>query len=320
MSYYRRFFLDPIRALGRYAKYLPKDTWESMRGMRDSLTPPTRLMFDGIPDLAVFKRNGEEFFTHYVRLCALKPDESILDVGCGIGRKTIPLIKYLSDRGKYEGFDVVRSHIGWCQKAISKKHPNFHFQHVPVYNRHYNPSGRNSAEQFRFPFDDETFDFVVLGSVFTHMLPEEVSNYLSEVSRVLRPGGRSLITFFLVNGESVRLMHARKSALEFRNEHAIYRTVSDKVPEKAIAYDESYVMGLYGKNGLDILKPIHYGSWCGRKHFLSYQDLIVAQKHDTREVFRHELPAFFRPSGRQIWWSCIGQKALFVCRICSPEN
>ena len=55
-------------------------------------------MFDGPQSLEVFKPNGEEFFTIYIRyiqvytnVYGLRPDEKMLDAGCGIGRKTLPL-------------------------------------------------------------------------------------------------------------------------------------------------------------------------------------------------------------------------------------
>jgi ubiquinone/menaquinone biosynthesis C-methylase UbiE len=38
--------------------------------------------------------------------CGLRPDEKILDVGCGIGRKTLPLTQYLTKGREYEGIDI----------------------------------------------------------------------------------------------------------------------------------------------------------------------------------------------------------------------
>ena len=55
------------------------------------------------------------------------------------------------------------------------------------------------AEKLDFP--DATFDFVCATSVFTHMLPAGVANYLREIRRVLRPGGRCLATFFVLRSD-----------------------------------------------------------------------------------------------------------------------
>jgi SAM-dependent methyltransferase len=55
------------------------------------------------------------------------------------------------------------------------------------------------AHNYVFPFHDESFDVVLLASVFTHMRSVGVSNYLSEIKRVLRPGGYVLASCFLID-------------------------------------------------------------------------------------------------------------------------
>ncbi len=275
----KKLIPDPIMPVVKYIVYFPKDTLDLLLGRRDSLTPPTRLMrFDGSRDALDFKRNGEKFLRYFVELCDLKPDERILDVGCGIGRKAVPLTKYLDENGSYEGFDIVPAGIDWCRKKISTRYPNFHFQLADVFNKLYNPQGKYEASEYRFPFEDESFDFVVLASVFTHMLPEGVENYFSEISRVLKRGGRCFITFFLLNTESSKLINAKRSALDFKYEMGKYRTTNADTPEDAVCYEESFIFDLYEKHRLKINEPIHYGSWCGREDFFSYQDIIIATK------------------------------------------
>lgn len=258
--------------------YFPGDIIDLILGRRDPLIPPMRLMFDGPRDISTFKKNGEEYLQYYVKLCNLKSNEKILDVGCGIGRKTISLTKYLDKDGRYEGFDIVKAGIDWCKKRISTKYPNFHFQLVDVFNKHYNPKGKHKASEYRFPFDNEHFDFVVLGSVFTHMLPEDMENYLSEIARVLKKGGRCLITYFLLAGESFEFFNAKKSTLDFNYKMGKYRTININKPEDAVCYDESYILNSYKKYGLKINESIHYGSWFKKQDFLSYQDIIIAGK------------------------------------------
>lgn len=240
---------------------------------RGKLIPPEELIFVGGGD---FERIGKDFFRIFVEYGGLKPNQRVLDVGCGVGRMAVPLTKY--PVAQYEGFDIVPEGIDWCAKKISRRHPNFHFQRVDIRNKTYNPDGKYTAAEFKFPYESETFDFVFLTSVFTHMLPADMENYLSEISRVLKIGGRMLSSLFLLNFESMKLVHAGISDQDFRCGAGIYRTVDDNDPEAAIAYIEEYVRRLYTENGLDIVEPIHYGYWCGRKKFLSYQDIIVAAK------------------------------------------
>jgi SAM-dependent methyltransferase len=82
---------------------------------------------------------------------------------------------------------------------------NFQFYQIDIYDKHYNPAGHCKASEYRFPFPDDSFDFVMLGSVFTHMLPDGVRNYLSEIRQVLAPGGRCMISYFFLNDETRRL-------------------------------------------------------------------------------------------------------------------
>ncbi len=268
----------PLKSALEDARALSRDALDELLGRRDPLIPPTRLMFDGARDVATFKQNGQEFLKYFIQLGELQPYESVLDVGCGIGRKTFPLTGYLNEQGRYEGFDIVRTGIRWCQKTISKQYPNFHFQWVDVYNRYYNPQGRTRASEFEFPFADQTFDFVILGSVFTHLLPDDLENYFGQVARVLKKGGRCLITFFLLNPESLDLIAAHRSTMRLEFDHGIYRTADAAQPELAVGYDESFILEQYARRGLALEPPLHYGLWCGRREFLSYQDIIVATK------------------------------------------
>ncbi len=242
---------------------------------RDSMIPPRSMIFIGSGD---FIKVGEEFKSHFINLANLKPDEHVLDVGCGIGRMAVPLTSYLSKKGEYRGFDIVKSGIDWCQKNITPRFDNFHFLHSDIYNKHYNPNGKVLAKDYRFPFEEASFDFVFLTSVFTHMLPEDLENYLGEIARVLKPGGRALITFFLMSEESSSLVNAGRCTKDFRHRMNGYFTTDADDPEAAIAYDESVIVDLFAKQGLNLAQPVQYGSWCDRTQTLSYQDIVVATK------------------------------------------
>lgn len=252
--------------------YFSIDVIDSLKG-KDSMIPPRSMSFVGDGD---FEKIGEEFKNYFIELAKLQPSDRVLDVGCGIGRMAIPLTNYLSKEGEYWGFDIVKDRIGWCQSRISPRFSNFHFQHSEVYNKHYNPNGKVQAKDFQFPFDDESFDFIFLTSVFTHMLPADLENYLSEISRVLKPEGKCLITFFILNEESENLIRSGRSTLNFLYDIQGCKTISKNDPETAIAYREEFVLRLFKKYRLKIAQPIHYGSWCKRDVFLTYQDLIIA--------------------------------------------
>jgi SAM-dependent methyltransferase len=224
-----------------------------------------------------FEKVGQEYFGYLVRLGGLEPHHHLLDVGCGIGRMAVPLTGYLSE-GAYTGCDIVEQSIRWCRRRIASRYPNFSFDHVDVYNRHYNPGGNLKASDFDFPYADASFDLVLLVSVFTHMLPEDMENYTFEVARVLKPGGRCLITFFVLDDENTRLVEEGKSDLDYKFQFEGFRSVEPEEVETSIAYEEPLIRGLYKRAGLRILEPIHYGTWSRRSGGLAYQDIVVASR------------------------------------------
>ena len=241
----------------------------------EELIPPPEMIFVGGGD---FREVGEEFLQYFIAFGGLKPNEEVLDVGCGIGRMAIPLTQYLRSEGRYEGFDIVTDGISCCREEITQRYPNFHFQLADLYNKRYSSEGKYAAADYRFPYESESFDFVFLTSVFTHMLPDGMENYPSEIVRLMKRGGRCLITFLLLNDESLELLSAGPAKFVFQHDFGTYRIVRVDIPEAVVGYDEVFVLGLYEKYGLTIEQPIHYGSWWGRSTFLSHQDIIVASK------------------------------------------
>lgn len=257
-----------------------EDAVEKMSGESDQFTPPfsLRVVVGCNKDARSFREEGEERLKHFRDVCSLEPFENVLDVGCGCGMTAVPLTTYLDRSARYEGLDIVNRLIQWDRKHISSRHPNFHFELADVFNKAYNPNGKHRASEYRFPYDNDSFDLVCLFSVFTHMLEKDLGNYLSEISRVLKPGGRCMISYHLTNKDVLRLVDAGQTSLDFRHVIEGYRTVSERVPETAVAYDDQLIRGLYQKVGLAIVEPIHYGSWCCAKDSLGYQDIVVASK------------------------------------------
>jgi len=266
------------KVIARYFVQLGVDGLVRLRGQHDPLIPPTRLMYDGPPNRAEFIRNGDAYLSLFQNLLSLQPNEAVLDVGSGMGRKTRMLTKYLETSGRYVGLEIVQRGVDWCTKHITSRFPNFTFVHADIANSMYNPAGSYTAETYRFPFDDDSFDVAILGSVFTHMMPAEVDHYLSELSRVLRPGARMLITYFLLNDDSRRAIADGKAAFTFPHQLDDYSVEVANAPMNAVAFREELVREYYQRHQLVIEEPIRYGSWSAREASLDFQDIIVAKK------------------------------------------
>lgn len=273
-DFIRRYFSIPIR---RHVGSFLIESGMSILNIKDPTIPPVKMDYVGGFD---FKATGYEFLRYFTEFGGLKPDHSVLDVGSGIGRMAIPLSNYLK-KGHYEGVEIVEKGVDWCQKNITPRHPNFTFRHANIHNKLYNKAGVIKASEYKFPFADESFDFIFLTSVFTHMLPEDVRHYIAEISRVLKKTGRVLSTWFILNDESRALMAKKPEVLQVTLPvpgHPDVFTCSLVSPEDATAYEQTYVEKVMKENGLSLPMPILWGEWSGREDFLSKQDVIICSK------------------------------------------
>jgi SAM-dependent methyltransferase len=259
----------------RVVRDIMLDQIDAVRGTRDVMVPPRRQQFVGHGN---YRHIGEEFLGHLVDVGRLRPHERVLDVGCGSGRIALALLDYLDATGSYEGFDVNPQGIGWATRTITARNPRFHFQVADVRNDHYNQGGTVPATDYPFPYDDATFDLALVVSVFTHMRAPEVQHYMTELARVLRPGGRCLMTFYLLNESSRAAITAGSADLSFRYGDGIERFEYRNRLVEGVAYDEHDIRDWAASSGLLVSDSIHCGSWSHHPRPLSFQDIVLAIK------------------------------------------
>lgn len=265
---------DPaVDDLDRLANYICRDRFIPV--------PPSERNFVGDGD---FIAVGVEFLKWFVRAGGLATHERVLDIGCGIGRMALPLTQYL-DSGHYEGVDVSAAGIDWCVANISSQYENFRFRHLDLEHPLYNPAGTMLTTEVALPFEPESFDFIFLTSVITHLTSPEVRAYAREIRRVLAPGGRCFVTAFMLNGPSREGLQAGKGVLPFDGnaaEREIYA-----YPENitaAVAFDEDYLLSMFLEFGLRRTRPPVYGRWSGRvTPGDSFQDINVLQAEASAE-------------------------------------
>lgn len=246
-------------------------------GLRSAVPDPPAAEVERLGG-AQFDRIGQEFFGHLRNLAGLQPTHAVLDAGCGIGRMARPLYDFLEGPGSYDGFDVERHCIDWCTDHVTPARPRFRFRLLDARNSVYNPTGTVPPDQVRFPYDDASFDVALLASVFTHLLPATTTRYVEELSRVMRPGGRVLATFFLLTPEVEASVDAGKSRIGFAHRREGHRLDKAEHPEAAVAYPADDITALFARNGFTVVDKVHRGSWSGLPDGLSFQDIVVVER------------------------------------------
>lgn len=247
---------------------------------RRSATRPGRLRIDAIGG-GDFTAIGEHLSGLLLKTTSLQPHERLLDIGCGIGRVAVPMTRYLTS-GEYTGFDLSADAVRWCRRSIASRHQNFSFIHSDIFNGHYNPGGKVHPAGYTFPCASESVDVAFMGSVMTHLTPEAVERYLTETARVLKPGGRVLMTFFLLDEETRE--RSRKGLLvpTFASFPEPWWAVQDgHDPEAAVAYDVTAIERLISDAGLEIT-GVSRGAWSDHAGSLTYQDAVIARKSNGR--------------------------------------
>lgn len=231
-------------------------------------------------DLEQFKQVGRIVHGLLESDCALAADSAVLDIGSGIGRIAIALTDTLSSQGMYRGFDITPAAIEWCTREITPRHPQFQFGLSDVFNSSYNPGGQLKPENHVFPYADGVFDIAIATSVYTHLPYAEMRNYVKEMHRVLKPGGKVLATFFLLDEAAREHIAQTQSTLNFV--HALDRcmVIDPVVPEKAVAFDLEEIKAIVAQQGFS-MDRMKLGGWSGRavEGPDYYQDLLILTKN-----------------------------------------
>ncbi len=132
----------------------------------------------------IFTERGRVFFEphsdieRFVTLVRNSEGSRILDLGCGTGRHTI----FLARLGfNVYGFDASPKALSMTQEFLNNEGLEVtlceHLMETP------------------FPYDDNFFDAVISIQVIHHNLMKDIRRTISEIERVLKPGGIIFVTF-----------------------------------------------------------------------------------------------------------------------------
>lgn len=198
-------------------------------------------------DIKGYLRQGSSIKSRLLRYAGVTPTSSILDIGAGPGRVARHFVDFVEPPGRYVGMDIEKPNMDWCEENIAAANPAFSFFHQNVYNGLYNPQGEYSASEYRFPFEDGSFDLIFLTSIFTHLVPEDARNYLRQISRLLKPDGVCFCTWFLLGHDL---------GVKYMGPHS---------KEARVGFGFRYLLEMLEESGLTFAQEPALGSWRGQK-------------------------------------------------------
>ena len=114
---------------------------------------------------------GYEHLHRYYAVKSLVKGKRVLDIACGEGYGSDLLAGFASE---VAGVDIDIESIQLATAKYTKKHKNLHFK---------------SGSASNIPYDNEVFDIVISFETIEHLNEETQEKFLTEIKRVLAPGG-----------------------------------------------------------------------------------------------------------------------------------
>lgn len=211
----------------------------------------------------------------------------ILDIGCGTGLLGIAAKPFVESAGTYIGVDIQRGDIEFCRNHYPAE--TYEFHHIETQNPVYAPD--QNTELTAFPVAQTSVDLVTALSVWTHFCEEHALFHFKEIDRVLKPGGRAIVTFFLLDefydenskqpaARNSKFHQIRQSQLKFQRpaygSDAWYYTNTVEIPEDMIGITPKGLDRLLEETSMTLVET-YPGNWKNRPG-VYYQDVLIFEK------------------------------------------
>jgi ubiquinone/menaquinone biosynthesis C-methylase UbiE len=162
------------------------DYWSAVYDKAMATSPEASVALYSLGNPKILSAATAEVVSYLKGLGVLGPQKTLLELGCGIGR----LIEALApEAGSAVGIDISDAMVQYAGQRCR------HFAHVKIERR---PAHDLTA------FADESFDVVLAADVFPYIWeagPEVVNKTLTEIARVLAPGGSIVVLNFSYRSE-----------------------------------------------------------------------------------------------------------------------
>ena len=173
----------PVRRLTASQPSVPRSDYRTVWDAVSKTADQARVAACGTTDLRDFDVTGQETADTVRHVTSIGPSDTVLEIGCGpgrVGKKIAPLC------GHWIGGDVSGHMLDHARENL-KPLPNVSFRRL---------SGYDLAS-----FDDNSIDVTYCTGVFMHLDEWERYRYISEMYRVLKPGGRAYVDNVNLLGE-----------------------------------------------------------------------------------------------------------------------
>lgn len=114
-------------------------------------------------------------------LANIQNGEQILEVAVGTGKFFQDLVA-LNSRGRTYGLDISQPMLSVAKKLMKRQGADASYELL-------------HGSAYQLPYEDEKFDLLINNYMFDLLPEKDFPKILSEFSRVLKPGGRLLITY-----------------------------------------------------------------------------------------------------------------------------
>ena len=211
---------------------------------------------------------------HLCRVSQLRPNQHVLDVGCGSGVGTRAAARCVGQQGSVVGIDLSE---GMLEAARQNEGNSANITYLAM-----------DAE--RLDFAPETFDNVVSLCAVSHF--PEIGNALKQMARVLKPGGHLVVSYgyarpinpmklasYLIQRIAQRLNGFRPTlqapgSLESVVTRHMVTSVEDIAPNWALNKPYRHLLNQMRHIGLHGLER----SWCGHEfRFTTPEEFLEAQ-------------------------------------------
>lgn len=151
-------------------------TIENLRRPRVAATYNSAADHFDAPALGFWERHGRRAIHH----ADLQSGQSVLDVGCGTGASALPAAAAVGPTGSVIGIDIAAAMLDRARKKAAEQG----LTHIRF----------EQMDMISMGFRPDIFDAVI--SVFSVFFVEDIAAQVAELWRVVRPGGRLVLTFW----------------------------------------------------------------------------------------------------------------------------